>query len=335
MVWATIGAMAETPPQIFRVLPTQVDQTVAAALREWLRGKSWSEVRGLLKARRVMLSGNLCIDPARRLKLQDVVRILPHPAAPPPKEIDVRIVFLDPHVVVVEKPTGMTTLRHSEERHWPARRRQVQPTLDELLPRILAKKEHAGHKQPGSLPKVRAVHRLDRETSGLMVFARSVEAERHLVEQFRRHTTHRRYVAIACGPVEAQTIESRLVRDRGDGRRGSTTLPDAGKQAVTHVRPLERLGRYALIECRLETGRTHQIRIHLAERGHPICGEKVYNKPLRGKPVEDLSGAPRLALHAAELGFQHPVTGQPMRFEMPLPPDLAALVKRLRESGRS
>ena len=325
--------MAESQSLIFRVLPRQVDMTVGAALREWLPGRSWSEVRGLLKARRVMLSGNLCIDPARRLKLQDVVKILPHPAAPPPREIDVRIVYLDPHVVVVEKPAGMTSLRHSEELHWPARRKQTQPTLDELLPRVLAKKERIRGKRSGSPSRVRAVHRLDRETSGVMVFARTAEAERGLVQQFRRHTTQRRYVAIVHGTVEARTIESRLVRDRGDGRRGSTTLPDAGKRAVTHVRPLERLGRYTLVECRLETGRTHQIRIHLAEEGHPLCGEKVYGKPLRGKAMEDRSGAPRLALHAAELGFQHPVTGEPMRFEMPLPPDFEAFLDRLRRES--
>jgi 23S rRNA pseudouridine1911/1915/1917 synthase len=277
-----------------------------------------------------MLSGNLCVDPARRLKLQDVVKILAQPSAPLPKEIDVRIVYLDPQVVVVEKPAGMTSLRHSEERLWPARRRQIQPTLDEVLPRIIAKKDHLGRKRSGSPSKLRAVHRLDRETSGLMVFARTAEAERHLVQQFRRHTTHRRYVAVAMGSVEAGTIESRLVRDRGDGRRGSTTLADAGKHAVTHVRPLERLGRYTLVECRLETGRTHQIRIHLAEQGHPLCGERVYTQPFRGKPIQDSSGAPRLALHAAELGFQHPITGEPMRFEMPLPPDLAAFLARLR-----
>ncbi len=327
--------MAGPREHIFRVLPKQVDQTIAAALRQWMPGASWSEVRAMLKARRVMLSGNICADPARRLRLQDVVKILPHPAAPPPKDIDVRIVYLDPHVVVVEKPAGMTSLRHSEERHWPARRKQIQPTLDELLPRILAKRDRSKSKRPPAHSRVRAVHRLDRETSGLMVFARTAEAERHLVQQFRRHTTRRRYLAVVLGAVESQTIESRLVRDRGDGRRGSTTLPDAGKRAVTHVRPLEKLGRYTLLECRLQTGRTHQIRIHLAEQGHPLCGEKVYVKPLRGQPIADESGAPRLALHAAELGFQHPITGEPMRFETPLPPDLAAFLNRLGRESRA
>ena len=137
------------------------------------------------------------------------------------------------------------------------------------------------------------------------------------------------------GQVEAQTIESHLVRDRGDGRRGSTTDSNAGKRAVTHVRPIEHfvLGigeTYTLVECRLETGRTHQIRIHLAERGHPICGEKVYHQPLFGKPIEDKSGAPRIALHAAELGFVHPITGEEMQFEMPIPKDLTHFLEQLR-----
>jgi 23S rRNA pseudouridine1911/1915/1917 synthase len=323
--------MSDPESPIFRVLPRQVDGTITAALREWLPGKSWSQVRGLLQSRRVMLSGNICVDPARRLRLSDVVKILPHSAAPPPKEDDVRVHHLDVHVVVVEKPSGMTTTRHAEERDWPARHRQIQPTLDEILPHILAKIDKRRRKGPP--PPVRAVHRLDRETSGLLVFARTVAAERHLVQQFRRHTTHRRYLAVARGAVGAETISTNLVRDRGDGRRGSTRLPEVGKRAVTHVRPIERLGEYTLVECRLETGRTHQIRIHMAERGHPLCGEKVYNQPLFGECVPDSSGAPRLALHAAELGFEHPITGEPMRFQMPLPDDLSHFLEELRRKA--
>jgi 23S rRNA pseudouridine1911/1915/1917 synthase len=186
-------------------------------------------------------------------------------------------------------------------------------------------------------PPVRAVHRLDRETSGLMVFARTVTAERGLMQQFKRHSTHRRYLGVARGRVEEQTIDTFLARDRGDGRRGSTSNPNTGKRAVTHVRPIEffDLGGdqvYSLVECRLETGRTHQIRIHLAERGHPLCGERVYQQPLFGKAMEDKSGAPRVALHAAELGFVHPISGEEMRFEMPLPRDLREFVERLRRA---
>ncbi len=315
--------------KIFRVLPRQVDQTVVAALREWLPGKSWSETRRLLKTRRVTINGNPCMDDGRRLRLTDVVKLLANSLPPPPCEQDVRIRYLDKHVVVVEKPSGMTTTRHSEEHDMSSRRRQLQPTLDELLPRVIAKIERRGGK--AAMRRVRPVHRLDRETSGLLVFARTAEAQKHLEQQFRVHSTRRRYVAVVHGHVESQTIESRLVRDRGDGRRGSTTLPNVGKRAVTHVRPIEQLGDYTLIECRLETGRTHQIRIHLAENGHPLCGDKVYGQPLFRAGQPDASGAPRLALCAVELGFVHPVTGEAMHFEAALPSDFAEFVRRLRK----
>ncbi len=326
--------------EVFRVLPRQVDQTVAAALREWLPGKSWSEVRRLLKSRQVMVSGNLCTDAGYRLRLKDVVKLLPHSAAPPARPEDVRIRYLDKHLVVVEKPAGMTSTRHADERQLSPRQRQLQPTLDELLPRLIAKAENRGHKKSKesgkvNVRRVRPVHRLDRETSGLMVFARTVQAERSLGQQFRVHSIGRRYLAIVQGAVEAQTIESRLVRDRGDGRRGSTQLPNVGKLAVTHVRPIERLGDYTLIECRLETGRTHQIRIHLAESGHPLCGEKVYGQPLFRPRQPDTSGVPRIALCAVELGFAHPVTGEAMHFETPLPPDLADFARWLRKTTES
>jgi 23S rRNA pseudouridine1911/1915/1917 synthase len=260
-----------------------------------------------------------------------VVKLLPHSLAPPAREADVRIRHLDQHLVVVEKPAGMTSTRHADERELSPRQRQLQPTLDELLPQLIAKRE--GRRGRAAGRRVRPVHRLDRETSGLMVFARTAEAEKHLGQQFRVHGIRRRYMAVVQGTVATQTIESRLVRDRGDGRRGSTNLPDVGKAAITHVRPVERLGDYTLIECRLETGRTHQIRIHLAENGHPLCGEKVYSQPLFRAGRPDRSGAPRLALCAVELGFVHPVTGEAMHFDVPLAPDLMEFVERLRKNA--
>ncbi len=158
---------------------------------------------------------------------------------------------------------------------------------------------------------------------------------RILAEQFRLHTTQRRYLAVAVGRVGEGTIISNLVRDRGDGRRGSKNPADAGdptegKRAVTHVKPVEHFGdAYTLVECQLETGRTHQIRIHLAESGHPLCGERVYSAP-RGAKATDRSGAARVTLHAAELGFVHPRTGDALHFESRIPADIAALITRLR-----
>ena len=174
--------------------------------------------------------------------------------------------------------------------------------------------------------------RLYRETSGLLVFARTVTAERGLGKQFRGHTVIRRYLAIISGKVASQRIATRLVRDRGDGRRGSTSLPGVGKEAITRVEVVERLHHYTVLACRLETGRTHQIRIHLAELGQPVCGEKVYTRDVRGNVFADRSEAPRLALHAAELGFMHPVTAAALHWTMPLPPDLDEFVRRLRET---
>jgi 23S rRNA pseudouridine1911/1915/1917 synthase len=319
---------SDNEEQLFRVLPKQVGQTIAASLRDWLPGQSWTQLRKLLEARRIMVSGNLCTDVGRRLKLQDVVKVLPHPMAAPPREADVKVVYLDSQVIVVDKPPGVTSTRHSEERNWSPRRRQVQPTLDEMLPAVIAKRENRRGK--GKPVPVRAVHRLDRETSGLMVFARTHTAEIHLAQQFRQHTTKRRYLAIAFGDVREQTIESRFVRDRGDGRRGSTSLPNAGKKSKTHFKPIEKFGGYTLVECRPETGRTHQIRIHLSEAGHPLCGDKVYLQPLFRPALKDDSGAPRLALCAVELEFQHPVTGKRLHFEIPLAKDLAEFVQRIK-----
>lgn len=327
--------------KLFRVLPRQVDQTVAAGLRDWLPGQSWSAVRRLLTTRRVTINGNLCVDAGRRLRLTDVVKLLPESAAPPPGEHDVKVRYLDRHLIVVEKPSGMTTTRHAEEREMSSRRRQLQPTLDEFLPRLIAKMERGkrgkGEKSEKGKKnlKIRPVHRLDRDTSGLLVFARTAEAQKHLEQQFRVHSIQRRYLAVVRGAVEVQTISSRLVRDRGDGRRGSTTLPEVGKHSVTHVRPIERLGDYTLIECRLETGRTHQIRIHLSELGHPLCGDKVYGQPLFRAGEPDTSGAPRLALCAVELGFVHPTTGETMLFETPPPCDFDEFVRRLRRKSQA
>jgi 23S rRNA pseudouridine1911/1915/1917 synthase len=181
-------------------------------------------------------------------------------------------------------------------------------------------------------PRLRIVQRLDKETSGLVVFARTVDAERGLGMQFRKHTVTRRYLAIVKGIVTPQTIRSTLVRDRGDGRRGSTMLNNTGKEAVTHISVVERLPGYTLLSCKLETGRTHQIRIHLAELGHPVCGERVYNRKFNGEPIPDDSGAPRLALHAAELGFKHPITDEAMHWEMPPPDDLREFLAQLRKT---
>jgi 23S rRNA pseudouridine1911/1915/1917 synthase len=313
----------------FTVSPQEAGHTLARVLRSRLGGPSWTDVRKLIAARRVKVGDAVCSDDARRLKENEVVVLLEHPKPLPrvahPERLVVR--HLDEHVVVVEKPAGVNTVRHPAELEWPEKRRRQDPTLEDLTQWAIA----AQLDRPArDRPRLRIVHRLDRETSGLVVFARSPLAERELGSQFRKHTVVRRYLAVVPGYLAPRTVRSNLVPDRGDGRRGSTQLPGVGKEAVTHVAVEERLPGYTLLSCRLETGRTHQIRIHLAEAGHPVCGDKVYVKKSTGEVFEDKSGAPRLALHATELGFEHPVTGAHLHWTMPLPGDLQKLVERLR-----
>ena len=318
------------PP--FTVAPQEAGHTLAKVLRSRLGGPSWNEVRKLIAARRVKVGDAICSDDARRLKEDEAVVLLEHPKPLPrvahPNRLVVR--HLDEHVVVVEKPAGVNTVRHPAELKWSEERRQLDPTLEDLAQWSVARRLE---RDPKQLPRLRIVHRLDKETSGLLVFGRSVLAERELGLQFRKHTVVRRYLAVVPGLLTDRTIRSNLIPDRGDGRRGSTKLPDVGKEAVTHVGVEERLPHHSLLSCRLETGRTHQIRIHLSEAGHPVCGDKVYVKKASGDVFEDISGAPRLALHATELGFQHPANGGHLHWTMPLPGDLQKFVARLRTGG--
>jgi 23S rRNA pseudouridine1911/1915/1917 synthase len=323
---------------VHHVTEADSGKTLAAFLRPRLDNAAWSKVQKLVRSRHVLIHGNVCTDAARRLREGEVVKVLEVAAAPLPKADDVRVVHVDDDVVVVEKPTGLTTTRHHEELSWPARRRQVQPTLEELVPDAIGRHLHRtfggvpGRAEPKRrrVPPVRAVHRIDRETSGLVVFARNVPASRILAEQFRLHTTHRRYLALVVGRAHARTIRTQLVRDRGDGRRGSADGDD-GKEAITHVAPVEHFGdAYTLVECRLETGRTHQIRIHMAESGQMVCGDRVYGASRRDG-LQDESAAPRVMLHATELGFVHPVTGEELRFTSQMPADMRKVLAALRK----
>jgi 23S rRNA pseudouridine1911/1915/1917 synthase len=320
--------MSQTPPQTFSVTAELASQTLAALLRKWLPGQSWSQVRKLVAGRRVKINGELWVDDARRLREGDIVEILKHAERPVQLLDTIPIRYIDTHVIVVEKPSGISTVRHPTEYDWSPERRALVPTLDDLV--LHQTGVRPGRKGPGPWPRLRIVHRLDKETSGLVVFARTVDAERGLGRQFKAHTVIRRYLALVPGKVTPRTIRSNLVRDRGDGRRGSGRPSEPGKEAITHLEVAENLPGYTLLSCRLETGRTHQIRIHLAELGHPVCGDKVYGRTRGTAAQADPSGAARLALHAAELGFVHPVSGEAIHWDMPLPPDLRELLEGLR-----
>jgi 23S rRNA pseudouridine1911/1915/1917 synthase len=381
-------------------IPPDLDgAALGSALKQMLPNLSWSQVKGLIQRRHVEVNGTLALEEGRRVRAGDVVDVYECPRAAPPGERDVSILFADEHLAVVEKPAGIVTQRHPAERDWDAQRKAKQPSLEEVVQRLIddrwraarggaqgstagsgrapfsrdpkgsASRSHAtpqrrsprhpldrsawgpvhplsrsesvgkGRKkspqhppaQPASRPsddrppRVRAVHRLDRDTSGLMLFALSPDAEESLVRMFKTHAIERNYLGVVHGHPAEQTIESWFVRDRGDGLRGSS--PSAvgaqyAERAVTHVKPVERVGPYSLVECRLETGRTHQIRIHLTEIGHMLCGERVYTHRPGEPPQTDDSAAPRQALHSSELRFVHPITGNRTQFRSPLPADL-------------
>lgn len=280
------------------------------ALRQLDAGLSWAAARQLVRRGKIRVGGAVVTDPTLmvragvELEVTIAARRLDMDAKLPADAL----VHVDSQVVVVRKPPGVSTVPYDDERD----------TLEHLVRARLTRTGARG-------ASLGVVHRLDKETSGLLVFARTLPAKRHLEQQFRAHTVERRYVALAHGQVHPTTIESRLVADRGDGKRGSTRHPQLGRVAVTHVRVLEPLVGATLIECRLETGRTHQIRIHLSESGHPLLGDRVY----RSASVAPIS-APRLMLHARCLGFVHPATGRTLRFEEPLPADLLEVLERLR-----
>jgi 23S rRNA pseudouridine1911/1915/1917 synthase len=299
--------------------------TLAAALRRRLPGKSWGEVRRLCATGKVRLDQELVLDPAARIASGQTIAI--DVTAPRPRQSlpGFRIVFEDGHLVVIEKPSGVSSV--------PFERKETGTAMDLV---------RAAWRQVGkraTATPLYVVHRIDKDTSGLLCFAKTRLAERALHGVFQRHEADRVYLAVAEGEVPALRIESRLVADRGDGIRGSTRRAGEGQRAVTHVEPLRQLhgarqgkeiGRAVpalatLCRVRLETGRTHQIRIHLAERGHPIVGETVYVRDLLrdgGAPLP----SPRLLLHAARLGFPHPVTGAPLAWRSAPPPDYTAVL---------
>ena len=235
------------------------------------------------------------------------------------------IEYLDDHMVVVQKPSGLTTCRSPREasEHGERARGFLPSTLHELLRRHLS-----GHPQ-APLPRIWPVHRLDQDTSGLVVFALNPQAAKHLGQQFREHGIVRRYWAVTRGDAVEQTIRSHLVQDRGDGRRGTGPEGPDSRHAVTTVRVIQRFMGFTWVECVLETGRTHQIRVHLGEAGTPLCAERIYDRPLHGGPRPDGANFPRMALHAHTLGVVHPATGREMRWHAPWPPDLLIPLNQL------
>jgi len=262
-------------------------------LQRMFPDSSRTSLRGMLQVGRVRINGEIEKQGRRALVAEDVVDVGPRATQLLPE--DLSILYEDEDVIVVVKDVGLLTVATPMERE-----RTVQAYLNDYL---RAKRIQE---------RIHVVHRLDRDTSGVLVFAKRFDARETLKEQFARHDIERLYIAIIEGamPQPAGTIRS-YVREDADFTVRSVSDPARGKLAVTHYRTLERGSRYSRLEVRLETGRKNQIRAHLSEAGHPVVGDERYGAG--SNPMK------RLGLHAAVLGFAHPTSGKPMRFEAPLP----------------
>ena len=296
-------------------------QTLAAAVRSAYGELSWNRARELCRAGKVRVGEVVETDPARRLAPGEHVAI--DPAAPRLRAHglhDAAVLHVDAQVVVIDKPAGVLTVAFE-----PGDKDTLADQARAWLRR----------RSGGRGAELGVVQRLDKETTGVIVFARTLAAKRELQRLFRSHDVERRYLALVHGELTGErAIDTQLIRDRGDGLRGSFgafrrprgPVPRDAQRAVTRVRALEPLRGATLVECRLHTGRQHQIRIHLSELGHPLVGEPVYIRDHRGARI----AAPRPMLHAAVLGFAHPGSGEPVRFERPPPADFQAVLADLR-----
>lgn len=279
-----------------------------------LTGWSRADVQALVEAGAVLVGGQR-VAKSRRLAEGEIVEVLrePEPAAPPaPEDLPLVVRHEDSDVVVVAKPAGLVvhpgagnpggTLVNALLAHYP----EIAGVGDPLRPGI--------------------VHRLDRDTSGLLVVARSPLAYERLVTALSERSVERRYLALVWGHLDAQRGLVDAPIGRSQARRTRMAVRESGREARTEFAVVEALDPPAvsLVECRLETGRTHQIRVHLAAIGHPVVGDAVYGGSRSSLPLS------RPFLHAAALSFGHPVTGEPLRFEEPLPDDLEQVLSSLR-----
>ena len=338
--------------QTFELGADDAGKTLAAVLRARMPDASWNRVRELCSTGRVRVDGDEQLDAHVRMRGDETVVVDPGARKRTAGVLDPRdVLHLDEDVIVVDKRAGVMTVPF-EEGDRDTLADQVRAfLLRETKHRAASDDGPRGRPSPRAAPKARGredaevgvVQRLDKDTTGVIVFARRHGAKRALDTQIRAHSAERRYLALVHGHARDATHHSFLVQDRGDGLRGSWGAsnfrggkrhegppPEDAKESTTHVRVLERIGTReapaSLVECRLETGRQHQIRIHLSEAGHPLVGEPVYIRGFGGPVIE----APRTMLHAASLAFLHPRTGRLVRFEAPLPRDFEKALAALR-----
>jgi len=288
----------------------RLDKRVAEEFGLSRRGAQQAVRRG-----QVDVAGRKCVEPGLEVERETPLAYCPSRPRPATAARQLRVLYEDRHILVVDKPAGVLTQ--------PTAGREPD-TLLERAGRYLARTRGL------TRPYIGIVHRIDQDTSGAVLLVCSAKALRPFQALFRAHSIERSYRAVVEGSVRPLrgTIDLPLVADRGDGRRGAARTHADGVPAVTHYEVIEHFGDTAAqLDCRLETGRTHQIRIHLAEVGHPVVGDRVYRA---GASLPFPVPFPRQALHAQAVGFVHPMTGQALRVEAPLPDDLTGLVAVLR-----
>ena len=277
---------------------------------------SRERLKVLINAGQVTRDGLAVRDPAKRAGAGEVFAVaVPCPTLPHNEAQDIPLVvpFEDEHLIVVDKPAGLVV-------------HPAAGNLDGTLVNALL--HHCGGSLSGigGVARPGIVHRIDKDTSGLMIAAKTDRAHEGLAKQFALHTIDRRYLAITRGQPKpaAGSVDAPLARSPSN--RKKIAVVSGGKRAVTHYRMLESLNAAALVECRLETGRTHQVRVHMAHLGRPLIGDPVYG----GRhPVAERIGFRRQALHAARLGFTHPITGATQVFTSAMPPDMQELFRAL------
>ncbi|HTO53954.1 MAG TPA: RluA family pseudouridine synthase [Myxococcota bacterium] len=299
-----------------RVPPELAGQRLDAALAKLEPSLSRAQVRRLIEAGEVTVSGAL-VKPAHRLRAGEAIagRVPePEPTEVMAEELPLAVLFEDGDVVVIDKPAGLVV--------HPAPGHSGGTLVNALLHHCRDLSGVGGELRPG------IVHRLDKDTSGVLVVAKNDAAHRSLAAQFKAHSVLREYLALVRGSPRAEsgTIEAAIGRHPTDRKRMSTKTR-RGRAALTHYKVEERLRGATLLRVRLGTGRTHQVRVHLSSIGLAILGDPVYGGG-RAPGVE--LGLRRQALHAAVLGFTHPRSGDALRFESPLPADLARALEALR-----
>ncbi|MDE3747684.1 RluA family pseudouridine synthase [Methylobacterium radiotolerans] len=294
---------------------------------------SRARLQDLIRTGQVQRDGLPALDPSGKVAAgaRIVLRVPPAaPAEPVAEAADLPIVYEDDDLIVIDKPAGLVV--------HPAPGHESGTLVNALIAHCGASLSGIGGvRRPG------IVHRLDKDTSGLIVVAKNDTAHQGLTAQFADHgrsgPLERAYAAVVWGLPQprAGTIQANLARSRFHREKIAVVSDASGRHAVTHYAVAEAYGEAALVRCRLETGRTHQIRVHLAHRGHPLLGDTVYGGAFRTKAARlrsearaALSALGRQALHAELLGFSHPRTGTTLRFESPLPSDMTALVQALR-----